>query len=166
MYLPIQAVDAVAGLPIDSTLSPVEKGLHPSIRQMLWTVASRDLGLPVDDEIHGACLLANTGKYYDPSTLAGYQTLARHYNRLVGIHDELLNWLPFPSVEIMDTDCSRQTSIRLASTAVKLLVREMDRIEAVLYQARLSTRLRSVRDQVRKVQVTRLFSHYGCESSA
>ena len=154
MYLAIiQAVDVVAGLPIDSTLSPVEKGLHPSIRKILWTVASRDLNLPVDDEIRGASLLANTGKYYDPSTLAGYQTLARHYNRLVGIHDELLNCLPFPSVEIMDTDFSRQTSIRLASTAAKLLVQEMDRIEAVLYQARLSTRLRLVRDQVPKVTI-------------
>jgi hypothetical protein len=144
MHIPIQAVDAVAGLPIESTLSPVEKGLHPSIRKILWTVASRDLDLPVDDEIRGASLLASTGKYYDPSTLAGYQTLARHYNRLVGIHDDLLNWLPFPSVEIIDTEFSRQTLIRLASTAAKLLVREMDRIEAVLYQARLSTRLRLV----------------------
>jgi hypothetical protein len=150
VYLPIQAVDAVVGLPIDSTLSPVEQELHPIIRKILWTVASRDLDLPVDDGIRAATLLAKTDEY-DPSTLAGYRTLARHYNRLVGIHDELLNFLPFPSVEITAKDFSRQTStsIRLTSTAAKLLVLEMDRIEAVLYQARLSTRLRLVRDETK-----------------
>jgi hypothetical protein len=116
----------------------VEKQLHPMISKALWAVAAREVGFAVDKEIRTANLLANDD---DPKTLVGYQQLAHRHNRLVGVHNELLQQLPFPSVEVDETDHSRNPDVRLTNAASKALIEEMERIQALLYQARVSRRM-------------------------
>jgi hypothetical protein len=135
-----QSVIAVAGVPFHLTLQEVEHQLQPIIRNMLWAVASQKAGLAVEKEIHAANLLCDDKE--DPTTLIGYQRYALFHNRLVKMHDELLNSLPFPSVEAFETDLSsRDPVVRLTSAVSKALIQEMERIETLLYQARISRRL-------------------------
>jgi hypothetical protein len=60
-----------------------------------------------------------------PKTLVGYERLAQRPNRLVDVHDELLQQLPFPLVEVAETG--------LSNAASKALIEEMERIDALLY---------------------------------
>jgi hypothetical protein len=124
------------------TLQKVEQQLQqPMIRNMLWAVASQKAGLAVEKDIRASNLLWCDDKE-DPTTLIGYQKYALFHNRLVKIHDELLHSLPFPAVEAFETDLSSQDPVvRLTSAVSKALIQEMERIEALLYRARISRRL-------------------------
>jgi hypothetical protein len=147
-----QSVQAIPGVAFHSTLSEVERQLNPMVRKVLWSVAANRTGVPVDKEIRGAALLA-TGDD-DLTTLDGYRRLAQHYNQLVDLHDEFLHQLPFPSVDTTTTSANHNTNntvgetvlssqspvVRLTSAAAKALVHEMERIEALLYQTRVSRR--------------------------
>jgi hypothetical protein len=150
-----QSVQAIPGVAFHSTLSEVEGQLNPMVRKVLWSVAANMTGVPVDKEIRGAALLlVGVAKDDDdPTTLEEYRRSAQHYNQLVDLHDEFLHQLPFPSVDtstdttsnndnVGETNLSSQGSpvVRLTSAAAKALVHEMERIEALLYQTRVSRR--------------------------
>jgi hypothetical protein len=158
-----QAIDAVPGVALGTTLSNVEAKLHPLVGKMLW-VSAAHCGW---DERHGPFqsemrrrtgLLAPTDRW-DPLTLKGYQDLAQHYNKLVQLHEDLLYQLPFPSATTMKTTMKtvtpggvvlpptsaaptelerRDPVLRLTSKACQLLAEEMDRVESILYQARVT----------------------------
>jgi hypothetical protein len=160
----LQAIDGrVPGISLHSTLSKLESQLNPHVCKILWAAAARNLDLPVDKDIQRAniILVDNMHHYYrgatnnkDASTtritLAGYQVLARHHNRLVELHEELVyQQLHFPSTEqVVQSDLSQNhPAVRLTTTACKVLVEEMDRIQGILYQARLSLRLQQQQQQ-------------------
>lgn len=154
-----QAIDAVPGVALGTTLSNVEAKLHPVVGKMLW-VSAAHRGW---DERHGPfqkemrrCtgLLAPTDRW-DPLTLKGYQDLTRHYNKLMQLQEDLLYQLPFPSTTTLTsvtpggvvlrptsaapTEVERRDPVfRLTSKACQLLGEEMDRIERILYQARVT----------------------------
>jgi hypothetical protein len=148
-----QSVQAIPGVAFHSTLSEVERQLNPMVRKVLWSVAANMTGVPVEKEIRGAALLlvAVAKGDDDRTTLDEYRRSAQHYNQLVDLHDEFLHQLPFPSVDtsttsntnnVGETNLSSQSSpvVRLTSAAAKALVHEMERIEALLYQTRVSRR--------------------------
>jgi hypothetical protein len=154
----LQAIDGRApGISLHSTLSELESQLNPHVRKILWAAAARNLDLPVDkdiqraniilvDNMHHYCRGATNNKDASTTriTLAGYQMLARHHNRLVELQEELMyRQLPFPSTEqVVESELSQNhPAIRLTTAACKILGEEMDRIQGILYQARLSLRL-------------------------
>ena len=130
--------------PFHIALSRVENQLHPIVSKALWAEAAQDLGIAVDEEIRTANLLADDA---DPLTLAGYQRLARHHNKLVEIHDDLLQQLPFPSVEVSETDYSSKPVTRLTKAASNALVKEIERIDSILYRTRVTYRIQKSKGQ-------------------
>jgi hypothetical protein len=115
----------------------VEKQLHPMVSKAIWAVvAAQEVGFTVSKEICTANLLPNDD---DPKMLLGYQRLAQHHSQLAEVHNELLQQLPFHSVEVDEKDHSR-------NPVAQLIEEEMERIQALLYQARLSRRMGEKRD--------------------
>jgi hypothetical protein len=123
----------------------VEKQLHPMVSKAIWAVvAAQEVGFTVSKEICTANLLPNDD---DPKMLLGYQRLAQYHSQLAEVHNELLQQLPFHSVEVDEKDHSRNPVAQLTNAASKALIEEeMERIQALLYQARLSRRMGEKRD--------------------
>lgn len=69
----------------------------------------------------------------DLMTLNGYQSLARHHNRIADIIDELTEWMDQKS-------CCALTS-RLTKRAIEFLEGELDRLDNLAYQARTARQL-------------------------
>jgi hypothetical protein len=115
-------------------LLKVETELHPMVDKILWAAAARDGELAIDYEIITAHIFNDIQD--DPTSLKGYQRYARQHNRLVNMQDELLN---HPSLLAVNSYPPPTDSVaRLTSNAYNVLSSEIDRIEALLYQARAS----------------------------
>ena len=121
------------------TLSQVEDKLHPMVPKVLWAVAGRTFGFPIDKGIRSAKLLLPDADSINPKTLQGYQRFAQDHNHLVDIHEDLLFQLPYPTVEIsQETSLSTDPVVRMTNEASKALIGEMKQIESRLYQARVT----------------------------
>jgi hypothetical protein len=132
----------------------VTKKLHPAVPAILWTsVASRISGtsVAIDRHIGKVRVLLNKKDeetLWDSSAVTswgahhGYRRCIDHYNNLVDIHDELLHHGPFPITEIspLGSSFERDPAVHLTTCACKVLSTEMDRIEALLYHARVINR--------------------------
>lgn len=81
--------------------------------------------------------LGSNSENIDPQE--AYESLAKHYNRLVDIHDELLHQLPYPVVDFDGSFnlASQDPLVRLTTTACTALTKELDKMEALLYRRRI-----------------------------
>lgn len=136
--------DALPGVPFHDCLSGVESKLHPKVREILWTRAAKACRVPLDGEIKKANLLIETVNCEDNSTdkiilltFAEYKRHSIRYNRLLGIQEDLTTSIPSEKPGI-EASISSDPVIRLTTHACTIIDHELDRIDILLYQYRVS----------------------------
>lgn len=144
-------IEALPGETLYACLSATQSMLPPNVREILWAQVHQECPMiPVDTEVRQANLLAVSSaatKSIDPMKLVGYQLLARHFNRLIELQEGLLS---HPDGVVANGLWSgRETSAysdpvaRLTEEARRVLEVEMDRIDSILYQARIARSIHS-----------------------
>lgn len=142
----IQTIPPVTGTRLMETIETLSKSmLHSMVAPVLWSLTSLSLSteLPIDRKIQRARILAfdQEEKLFHADTMMNaYGQLVQHYNRLVEIHDDLLDKLSFPTTLSSDKDRESEMSapiLHLTRRASAALEAELDRLETLLYQARV-----------------------------
>ncbi|CAJ1954500.1 unnamed protein product [Cylindrotheca closterium] len=134
------SIHGISNAPFYEVLSKIEKELHPIISTILWKRVAKTVEVPLEEEINQHDLFRKTN--HDPSTLQGYQELARHCNQLIEIHETLINQLPSPSVELLASELSStDPSVRLTSVAATVLTNEVSQLHKILCQGRVEARI-------------------------
>ena len=140
MNLDQQSLQASPQTSFSEIHSHAESELHPVVSTVLWKMTAKSIGIPLEAKMSRHDLFNKTN--LDPSSLRGYQELARHCNQLIDIHETLLNQLPSPSVEVLSRElCSTDPTVRLTSTATNILADEVSRLYIVLRQGRFQARI-------------------------
>ena len=152
-----QSFSPTPGVPFGESLEALLKQkLHVKVSPILWVLTSQSLEtekVPIDKDLAKHGILQRTSLrrekelFGSDTVLANqaYSLLVHHYNRLVDLHEELDGQFPLErslSLDQIDRQVETESvaAVRLTIQAVRLLDAELDRLEALLYQAR-ATRL-------------------------
>jgi hypothetical protein len=145
-------IEASAGATLETCLAATQSILPTYVREILWAQVHQECPIiPVDTETRQANILrvsAAATKTIDRMTLVEYQPLARHFNRLVELQQDLLSHLDGVAAHglyLSGKDMSSCTNpvIRLTHEACRVLEIEMNRIDSMLYQVRVARRIHS-----------------------
>ncbi len=128
-FLKHMTVEARAGASLRQKLKEVERTLNPKISDILWQQADEELGLQVSDT---NCNVNSSSPVFINTRLSGYKKLKQQLDWLSEQRQSLYYELPFPSCELLDPSLDADPIMRLSSSAVKALEREIDRIRAEL----------------------------------
>ena len=131
--------DALPGAPFHACLLDVEAKLHPKVRQILWASAEKVCRITLKGETKTANLLINSkDNEAKPLTFTDYKRHSIHHNYLLGIHDDLA--ASIIQIDAIDTEDSVPVDAvtRLTSNACTVIDLDMDRIDGLLHQYRIS----------------------------
>eukprot|EP00536_Pseudo-nitzschia_multiseries_P008183 jgi/Psemu1/305541/fgenesh1_kg.203_\ len=139
------SIDATPGIPFDECLFRVESKLDPIIRGILWSSTAKECRVAVDSKIQRCKIFMEKDDGADDDTtvneqdflsFAGYRNHAKHHNRLLRIYEDLIGSIPIDGSA--DATQSSDPLVRLTAHACSVLEDEMDRIDMVLHQYRVS----------------------------
>jgi len=130
-------IDGETSVPLESTLKKIEEHLDPIVIQMLWasTIKDLDLKFETSSEVNNATFPLHIAakNAFKP---ANYSKLLEQSNTLKKERDKLYYQLPFPSAECLDLEMAADPIVRLTSCAADCLLRESERIDELLQQAK------------------------------
>ena len=150
-----QSIPSIPSTTFEATIDRLIAKLHPMVDKILWSVTNQrnlHVKLPLEASIQRAEIVLPKNEV--ESLLMKSQTqmwlhnpvygrVAKHYNRLVDIQDELIHQVPYPMIDTVG-DGSRKgidPVVELTTRAYKALDVELTIIEGLLYQARVSHHL-------------------------
>lgn len=121
------------------------------VDKILWSVTSQrklNGNLPLEASIQRAeIILSKTeaksllteSRAQRWQTNPVYGRVAKHYNRLVDVQDELIHQVPYPMIDTIGDGSRKGTEpvVELTTRAYKALDAELAMIEGLLYQARV-----------------------------
>ena len=142
-------VDAVPGVSFIRCLADIQLRLDPKVKEILWTSVGRACKVPVDGEMKTINVFVNPAKCEVKAmehntmeetgllTFAEYRRHADHYNRLLGIEENLMASIEGGKADY-DASNSMDPIVLLTFNACMVINDEMDRIDTLLHQHRVA----------------------------
>ncbi len=131
--------DALPGVPFHACLLDVEAKLRPKVREILWASAEKVCRINLEGKTKTANILINSkDNEAKPLTFADYKRHSIHHNDLLGIHDDLAASIIQNDAIDMEDSVPVDAVTSLTSNACTVIDLELDRIDGLLHQYRIS----------------------------